>query len=114
MNFANYLSQQPLDEQHEVSIHDIARATVERRQGSLILHFIQSEQKGGGSKMLIKICETADELNLPIMLHVHPIKHYARIAGIVPLSKHDLKSWYGRYGFEGEFDSMIRQPKGNM
>ena len=106
---SNQIERMPHDQQIELNFAN-ASATVERKGDHLVLHFIKSTQKGGGSKALEEICQAADYLKLPIELHVHPIKSHAAKAGIKPLSKKDLRAWYVRYGFEGEFDSMRREP----
>ncbi|MGA3067047.1 MAG: hypothetical protein ABSF29_09390 [Tepidisphaeraceae bacterium] len=61
---------------------------------------------GNGKHILRSVCEMADRHQVDLVLKTLPFgrKPY-------PLEKHDLKSWYERYGFVADKKKMIRVPR---
>ena len=64
---------------------------------------------GYGSKVLKILTQTADEMDVTLVLHVAQMDDPAEEEDW-PMSFEDLSSWYERYGFHGD-RKMVRHPQ---
>lgn len=89
--------------------HEGSKAWLSHLDETIQLTMIQTNEEqrnqGHASQLLKTICELADKIGVTLSLRAEP---KARKIG-APQEK--LIEWYSRYGFEGRWNDMKRQPR---
>ena len=101
----------PLDIVASLKDHDISGFA--RLPNMVEIDFIEVPQdlqgQGYGSKVLKILTQTADEMDVTLVLHVAQADDPDEEEDW-PMNFSDLSDWYARYGFEGD-RKMIRTPR---
>ena len=90
-----------------------ATMVIFEEEDALVICSIRAMNSGGGSMLMQKICDMADEYGVPIIdLHPSPFSVSKDSVGVRKLRKQELVAFYQRFGFQyGRGLKMYRLPK---